>query len=77
MTGDRLHRHHASDPDRKPHRGRYARFRPGDVVLEPPHLIVTMYRHTMLGGSCHILVTTGTGYGTALVTSLEYRRLLG
>ncbi|MGA4962177.1 hypothetical protein [Streptomyces pseudogriseolus] len=31
-----------------------------------PTLIVTMYRHAMLGDACRTLVTTGTGYGTAL-----------
>ncbi|WP_172388231.1 protein-L-isoaspartate(D-aspartate) O-methyltransferase [Streptomyces sp. MNP-20] len=31
-----------------------------------PTLIVTMYRHAMLADGCTTLVTTGTGYGTAL-----------
>ncbi|WP_029183196.1 protein-L-isoaspartate O-methyltransferase [Streptomyces clavuligerus] len=31
-----------------------------------PTLLVTMYRHAMLGPDSHTLVTTGTGYGTAL-----------
>ncbi|WP_435865128.1 protein-L-isoaspartate O-methyltransferase family protein [Streptomyces spectabilis] len=31
-----------------------------------PSLIVTMYRHAMLADTCRTLVTTGSGYGTAL-----------
>lgn len=31
-----------------------------------PTLLVTMYRHAMLADGCRTLVTTGTGYGTAL-----------
>ncbi|MGA4844431.1 protein-L-isoaspartate(D-aspartate) O-methyltransferase [Streptomyces sp. G45] len=31
-----------------------------------PSLVVTMYRHAMIGDDSDVLVTTGTGYGTAL-----------
>lgn len=31
-----------------------------------PTLVVTMYRHAMLTDTCDVLVTTGSGYGTAL-----------
>ncbi|QDY79108.1 protein-L-isoaspartate(D-aspartate) O-methyltransferase [Streptomyces qinzhouensis] len=31
-----------------------------------PTLVVTMYRHAALADTSHLLVTTGTGYGTAL-----------
>ncbi|MFD9419008.1 protein-L-isoaspartate(D-aspartate) O-methyltransferase [Streptomyces goshikiensis] len=31
-----------------------------------PELVVTMYRHAMLADGCATLVTTGSGYGTAL-----------
>lgn len=31
-----------------------------------PALVVTMYRHAAITDDCHVLVTTGTGYGTAL-----------
>ncbi|MET7480660.1 hypothetical protein ABZT17_40890 [Streptomyces sp. NPDC005648] len=31
-----------------------------------PGLVVTMYRHAMITDNSHVLVTTGTGYGTAL-----------
>jgi protein-L-isoaspartate O-methyltransferase len=31
-----------------------------------PGLVVQMYRHAMLSDDCDILVTTGSGYGTAL-----------
>ncbi|WP_086733292.1 methyltransferase domain-containing protein [Streptomyces glaucescens] len=32
-----------------------------------PSLVVTMYRYASLGDGCRTLVTTGTGYGTALL----------
>lgn len=32
-----------------------------------PSLVVTMYRHAMIGDDSRVLVTTGTGYGTALL----------
>lgn len=31
-----------------------------------PGLVVTMYRHAVLADGCDVLVTTGSGYGTAL-----------
>ncbi|PJJ02487.1 protein-L-isoaspartate O-methyltransferase [Streptomyces sp. 2333.5] len=31
-----------------------------------PSLVIDMYRHAMLTDECDVLVTTGTGYGTAL-----------
>ncbi|MER6633695.1 protein-L-isoaspartate(D-aspartate) O-methyltransferase [Streptomyces sp. NPDC000987] len=48
---------------------------PGDVVTGDavptssatlPGLVVQMYRHAMIGDANDVLVTTGTGYGTAL-----------
>lgn len=35
-----------------------------------PGLVVAMYRHAMITDSCRVLVTTGSGYGTALLCSL-------
>ncbi|MFI8093888.1 protein-L-isoaspartate(D-aspartate) O-methyltransferase [Streptomyces sp. NPDC086080] len=32
-----------------------------------PGLVVTMYRHAMIGDDSRVLVTTGSGYGTALL----------
>ncbi|MFF4317078.1 methyltransferase domain-containing protein [Streptomyces sp. NPDC001507] len=32
-----------------------------------PGLVVTMYRHAMIADTSRVLVTTGTGYGTALL----------
>ncbi|MFD5788543.1 protein-L-isoaspartate(D-aspartate) O-methyltransferase [Streptomyces sp. NPDC127037] len=32
-----------------------------------PSLVVSMYRHAMLTDECRVLVTTGSGYGTALM----------
>ncbi|MEV8547949.1 protein-L-isoaspartate(D-aspartate) O-methyltransferase [Streptomyces sp. NPDC051572] len=32
-----------------------------------PGLVVTMYRHAVIADDSHVLVTTGTGYGTALL----------
>ncbi|MGC5411248.1 protein-L-isoaspartate(D-aspartate) O-methyltransferase, partial [Streptomyces sp. DT225] len=32
-----------------------------------PGLVVAMYRHAMLTDDCRVLVTTGSGYGTALM----------
>ncbi|MFI5814879.1 protein-L-isoaspartate(D-aspartate) O-methyltransferase [Streptomyces sp. NPDC051643] len=32
-----------------------------------PSLVVSMYRHAMIGDNSRVLVTTGTGYGTALL----------
>ncbi|MCX5182630.1 protein-L-isoaspartate(D-aspartate) O-methyltransferase [Streptomyces sp. NBC_00268] len=32
-----------------------------------PGLVVTMYRHASIADDSHVLVTTGTGYGTALM----------
>jgi protein-L-isoaspartate O-methyltransferase len=32
-----------------------------------PGLVVTMYRHAVIGDDSRVLVTTGTGYGTALL----------
>lgn len=32
-----------------------------------PGLVVAMHRHAMLTDDCHVLVTTGSGYGTALM----------
>ena len=52
----------------------------------PPTLLATMYRHAMLGEGSRTLVTTGTGYGTALacrrlgdalVTSVDVGPYLG
>jgi protein-L-isoaspartate O-methyltransferase len=49
---------------------------PGDIVTgrttssaTMPSVVVTMYRHAMFGrgGRCTTLVTTGSGYGTALL----------
>lgn len=53
-----LHADHAT-PDERPQGGPTS-----SSTL--PGLVVSMYRHAMIGDSDEILVTTGTGYGTAL-----------
>lgn len=35
-----------------------------------PGLVITMYRHAIITADSHVLVTTGSGYGTALLCAL-------
>ncbi|MET8812998.1 protein-L-isoaspartate(D-aspartate) O-methyltransferase [Streptomyces sp. NPDC004549] len=55
------------------------RAHPGDILAEGgvptssstlPGLMVSMYRHAMIAASDQVLVTTGSGYGTALACSV-------